>query len=345
MVEKETNPKVSVIVPNYNHSKYLNERIDSILNQTFQDFELIILDDKSPDNSVEVIESYRSHERMSHIVINEQNSGSTFKQWDKGFGLAAGEYIWIAESDDYADPTFLAKCVAALDSNDKAALAFTDSNFVDENGEKIECWIESLVIPENETGAVRHLGVDFVRDYLLFENNLYNASMILFRRSALDGISDYYRAFRGNGDWVFWVEMVLERELIHIPERLNSFRQHSNKVSSSMKNNNDRRWELASLILYIMNIYVSYSKSIGEDSSVLEQVKLDRCDTTRSLLNSFLLRSESKKIMGGMFTYIKTRSRLKVKLLGLLVIYGVKYEKSCNKHFLLGFIPCWIKRK
>ena len=81
-------PKVSVIVPNYNHAPYLKRRIDSILNQTYQDFELILLDDCSTDNSAEVLNEYASNPKVSHVVINEINSGSTFKQWDKGFALA-----------------------------------------------------------------------------------------------------------------------------------------------------------------------------------------------------------------------------------------------------------------
>ena len=65
-------PLVSVIIPSYNHEKFLKERIDSVLNQTFQDFELIILDDLSPDNSREIIESYRAHPKVSHIIFNEK---------------------------------------------------------------------------------------------------------------------------------------------------------------------------------------------------------------------------------------------------------------------------------
>ena len=93
---------VSVIIPNYNHAPFLKERIDSVLNQTYDNFEVIILDDKSTDNSKEVIANYRGHSKISHIVYNEENSGSTFKQWQKGFSLAKGDYIWIAESDDVA---------------------------------------------------------------------------------------------------------------------------------------------------------------------------------------------------------------------------------------------------
>ncbi len=96
-------PIVSVIIPNYNYSAFLKQRIDSVLQQTFNDIEVIILDDNSSDNSKDVIESYRGEPHVSHIVYNEENSGSTFKQWRKGFDLARGEFIWIAEADDFAD--------------------------------------------------------------------------------------------------------------------------------------------------------------------------------------------------------------------------------------------------
>ena len=81
-------PFFSVIIPNYNHSAYLDERIQSILNQSFQDFEIIILDDCSTDNSIEIIEKYRNEPKVSHIILNSQNSGSTFIQWNKGFEYA-----------------------------------------------------------------------------------------------------------------------------------------------------------------------------------------------------------------------------------------------------------------
>ena len=93
-------PTLSAIVPNYNHGPYLKLRIDSILNQTYEDIEVIILDDNSQDNSVEIIESYRTHPKVSHILLNDRNSGSTFIQWEKGINLATGKWIWIAESDD-----------------------------------------------------------------------------------------------------------------------------------------------------------------------------------------------------------------------------------------------------
>ena len=94
-------PLVSVIIPNYNHARFLIERIDSVLNQSYKNFEIIVLDDKSTDNSVEIIMKYSNNKHVSQIVINDENSGSPFLQWQKGFKLAKGELVWIAESDDY----------------------------------------------------------------------------------------------------------------------------------------------------------------------------------------------------------------------------------------------------
>jgi len=113
-------PKVSVIVPNYNHARYLRQRVDSVLGQTFQDFELILLDDCSTDESRSVLSSYAGNPRV-RIEFNEVNSGSTFKQWNKGVRLARGEYVWIAESDDYADPQLLERLVSRLDAEPKRA--------------------------------------------------------------------------------------------------------------------------------------------------------------------------------------------------------------------------------
>lgn len=81
-------PLVSVIVPNYNHARFLEERMESVLGQTYQNIEVIILDDCSTDNSREVIEKYRNNPKVAKIVYNDANSGSPFRQWKKGMELA-----------------------------------------------------------------------------------------------------------------------------------------------------------------------------------------------------------------------------------------------------------------
>ena len=129
------NPLVSVIIPNYNHARYLKQRLDSVFNQTYQNFEVIFLDDCSSDNSLEIVEQYKGNPHLSQIVVNETNSGSTFKQWDKGFGLAKGDLIWIAESDDFCELNFLKELVTQIENSENVVLAFCSSQFVSEKGE------------------------------------------------------------------------------------------------------------------------------------------------------------------------------------------------------------------
>ena len=116
------NPLVSVIIPNYNHAKYLRQRINCILQQTYKNIEIIILDDKSTDNSIDVIKEYESNPFVCKIVLNEQNSGSTFIQWNKGFSLAKGDLIWISESDDFCENTLLQTLVKEIMKDEKNVL-------------------------------------------------------------------------------------------------------------------------------------------------------------------------------------------------------------------------------
>jgi len=130
-------PEVSVIIPNYNHARFLKDRIDSVLKQTFQDFELIILDDLSPDNSRDIINSYADHPRVTHIVLNTENSKNTFKQWEKGIALASGKYIWLAESDDKAEPDLLASLMKGFHDNEAVTVSFCESYWIDPDNEEV----------------------------------------------------------------------------------------------------------------------------------------------------------------------------------------------------------------
>ena len=106
-------PKVSVIVPNYNYANFLEQRLNSIVQQTFRDFEIIFLDDASSDASVALVQ-----EKFSTVIgtmdINPVNTGNPFVQWNRGVRQSRGKYIWIAEADDFCNPTFLEKMVDAL---------------------------------------------------------------------------------------------------------------------------------------------------------------------------------------------------------------------------------------
>lgn len=217
-------PKVAVIVPNFNHAPYLARRIDSILGQTFQNFEVLILDDASTDNSREVIERYRGRERV-RIVYNERNSGSVFAQWEKGIRATTGEYAWIAESDDWAEPAFLERLVPILDSDKSLALAYCQSAIVDPASSVLGpalSWTEDLD-PVRWKSAFRADGREELRNYLIQKNTIPNASAVLQRRSLLEKCLPLRSDLRLCGDWHHWARMLALGGLAFTPEVLNSW--------------------------------------------------------------------------------------------------------------------------
>ncbi|MDZ4728851.1 MAG: glycosyltransferase family 2 protein [Xanthomonadales bacterium] len=221
-------PRVSVIVPNYNHEKFLAQRLESVLGQSFGDFELLFLDDASTDKSLEVFRAYSKDPRI-RVCLNENNSGSPFKQWNRGFDLATGDYIWIAESDDYSDPRFLEVLVAALDANPEAALAYCQSWLVIE-GETFKTqnlvrgWYEEFADAVRWNDDFTNSGRSELAKYMVFKNTILNASAVLFRASLLkDGLRSPEN-MRLAGDWMFWSQLLSRGDVVFSSRPMNYFR-------------------------------------------------------------------------------------------------------------------------
>ncbi len=229
-------PIVTVIIPNYNHASFLDKRISSIIGQTFQDFEIIILDDCSTDNSMEIIERYRNNPKISHIIYNEENSGNTFLQWEKGINMAKGEWIWIAESDDWAEITFLELLFNTLhktNHKEDVCLMFGQSYLYHNTSGQIET--ESFTLSELEIIKKE----EFIEKKLLPRNYIFNASMAIFKKKAYTEISQNYKNFSYCGDYIFWAEIGRQGSSIQIPQYINYFRKHPKSVSQiAMKNSN-----------------------------------------------------------------------------------------------------------
>lgn len=220
-------PKVSVIIPNYNHEAYLDERIQSVLNQSFDDFEVIILDDVSTDNSRDVIEKYRNNPHVSHIVYNTENSGSTFKQWAKGFNLAKGELIWIAESDDSCSSYLLKSLVDEFNKDENLVLAYSLSMFIDEHGNSRK--------PANNVRKTIHLdGKDYIQRYMEFGNHIKNASCALFKKDVALKLNNIYTQYKGSGDRMFWILIAEQGRVAIVDQLLNYFRRYSYTTTSKL---------------------------------------------------------------------------------------------------------------
>lgn len=246
-------PLVSVIIPNYNHERYLERRIESIINQNFQDFEIIILDDCSTDRSVNIIERYRNNKKVHQIIYNKINSGSTFKQWMLGLNLCRAAYIWIAESDDAADPDFLMRSVEKLESSSTINCSFVESKWIDRENEVIAA-------PKHENFTNNELESSyFVRNKMLSGCYLYNASAVLFKRSAYlkykEEIDFHLSKSKYSGDWLFWVYILKDGSVGLIYSFLNYFRRLDGSVSDKKKSELNVLIEMIFVIKQIKTLY------------------------------------------------------------------------------------------
>jgi glycosyltransferase involved in cell wall biosynthesis len=233
---------VSVIVPNFNHARFLPKRFESIWQQSFQNFEVIVLDDCSTDNSKEIIENYRNHPKIAQIVYNTKNSGSPFKQWKKGIKLAKGKLIWIAESDDFAEPTFLEKMVALLENGN--GLAYCRSSDVDENGnvKSNSFWADGL--DENRWKSnYQNSGTDEIKNYLVYRCTIPNASACVFQKK-LAPLHCGFDKMRYCGDWLFWIKLLENSTVAFDANTLNHFRHHQQSTRNRKSKKEEHRKEL-----------------------------------------------------------------------------------------------------
>ena len=235
ILTSKTEPLVSIIAPNFNKQHYLRTRLDSIFKQTYRNFEVILLDDASTDDSKSILKSYSKRFKNVKLVFNAVNSGNVFKQWKNGIARAKGDFIWIAECDDYCDAHFLSKLVPHLSSPFNVGVAYCQSNFVDEDGHIFDNHLRVLKGLDRTIWNNDFLmeGSEFIKRYMRRMNCLPNASGVLFRRDLADLIDwDEVTSYAVCGDWWVWVKFLTHTNLYFCSTPMNFFRFNQSTVRS-----------------------------------------------------------------------------------------------------------------
>lgn len=278
--------KISVIVPNYNHGAYLEQRLNSIFNQSFKDFEVLIFDDCSNDNSEAIIDSFKGRKEISHVEIAKQNSGSPFGFWQKGILLAKGELIWIAESDDFSDEDFLARHSINFEREPSIGISFSASNWVNENGEIIER-------PSHEDNYFKKEYKDCLREEFMKGTFIYNASSTVFKKELCAELDfQKLQSFKYAGDWYFWTNLTAVGKVVRIPERLNNFRRHLNNVSFKAEKDGLRYTEglhiVSDLMVKTAPGFLAKQKIIAYWALKLYNDKVEQKNEILSILSPYL---------------------------------------------------------
>jgi glycosyltransferase involved in cell wall biosynthesis len=233
--------KVTVVVPNHNYADHLAGRLNTIFDQTYPIFELIVLDDGSTDISLARLEETRELTgRRFHVIKNAENSGSVFRQWIKASEHARGDYLWIAEADDQCRPEFLGRVMHEM--GDRVAFTFSDSAQIDGDGDMVAENYKAYY-RQSANGVMQAdfvlEGDEFVRSCLAERNLVLNVSAVVWNlrslRVALDRWLDELVDYRLAGDWFLYAATALGGERVaYVADALNIHRRHGNGVTDSL---------------------------------------------------------------------------------------------------------------
>jgi glycosyltransferase involved in cell wall biosynthesis len=251
-------PLVSVILPNYNCATFLEKRLYTILFQTFQDFEVIILDDASTDNSRKLLKELSTYNRYDKLIFNEINSGSVFSQWKLGIENAKGTYIWIAESDDFADLHFLDSTLSSLLLNN-SSFAYSNSVPVDTNGLPYGDY-RDLYLDQFNPGkwdvSYNKSGSEEISSSLGVANTIPNASSTIFQRNLITA-DDLIKAmdFKMCGDWFIYILLCSRGDISFVQSCNNYHTRHASSSSFSTEKTNVYFKELNKVYSTINNLF------------------------------------------------------------------------------------------
>lgn len=234
--ENKQTLKVSVIVPNYNHAPYLRQRLESIYSQSYSNIEVILLDDCSSDESRSILIGFRDrYPSLTRLHFNESNSGGVFYQWARGFDMATGDLVWIAESDDYCSENFLSELVTSF-TNSAVRIAFCRTLFV-ENTTNDSIWSSEAFLHDLRLNVWKRSFLASAhattKNGWVVKNIIPNVSGALFRHPRdLDLLKDpTWKSLRLCGDWIFYLAIARGGLVGYSPKATNFYRQHTSNTS------------------------------------------------------------------------------------------------------------------
>lgn len=267
---------VSVVVPNYNYEKYIKKRLETILNQTYPIYELIILDDASTDDSIVIIERELAKIKEKYpdlkvqFVVNEKNSGKAIKQWKKGFELATGGYVWVAEADDLCSRRFLEEVMKEFD-DPEVVLSYAESKIINGNGVMLAPnfkWSRD----KEKTGHYKNSyikdGFREIEEIMAIRCTIPNVSAAVFKKSDKIPYARYFdeaAEFLQVGDWYFYAKVLEHGKISYNKKALNKFRVHKESKTAGAKKDKNHYEE-------ILKIHKMFTIKYNLDSSMTKKM-------------------------------------------------------------------------
>ncbi|WP_421751992.1 glycosyltransferase [Croceimicrobium sp.] len=259
-------PLVSVYITNYNYERFIRESIESVLAQSLQDFELIIIDDGSTDASRDIIEEYR--ERPEVTIIYQQNKGLNITN-NVAMRVAKGKYLMRLDADDYLVPEALEKMVAPLEADPELGLVFPDYYYVDAEG--------------HITGEERRH--NFEKEVSLYDQPAHGACTII-RLSFLKKIGGYNESFTCQDGYDLWLKFIIHYSVKNVNEPLFYYRRHGSNLTTNEERILETRRAIKETFLDLSNIESSTLAVIPVRNTKIKGVSIPLYDWgTETLLS------------------------------------------------------------
>lgn len=265
-------PVISVNIPVYNAGKYIEQTIESILRQTFQNFEVVVLDDGSTDNSAAIVKGF--NDNRIKFFENGQNRGIAYSR-NKLLELSKGEYIAILDADDIMTPDRLQEQYDFLTANPEFSFVGSEVEIIDEKGERLDVWKYPYHSNEYST--------------LLFFRNVFVQSAVMISRSKLAQLNEWYNLdFPPAEDYEFWVRLAKIGETYNLPKVLVKYRVHSQSVSKVkkdvMRSKLDKVIEKLLIPMRIDTKYIELHRAFSGESLIFDFSDFSRYDHYIELL-------------------------------------------------------------
>lgn len=241
-------PLVSICIPTYNSGEFIKRTLDSVLNQTYKNIEVIIVDDRSKDNTKEVIEEYND-ERIK-FVLNERNCGLS-KNWNNTLKKATGKYIKLLCADDVIYENCIEEEVNALENNSDCSLVISNTHIVNSN-DKITLKVKKL----KKQG--KYDGKKLAKKSILLKNFYGAPCSTLFRRETVRRIGLFDEELSLIPDYDLWLRLSYEGDVYFIDKYLSAFRVH--RISNTNKLMNGRKDEYTNEHIFMVKKHKDYNK-------------------------------------------------------------------------------------
>lgn len=238
--------KVSVVIPTYNRANFLSQAIQSVLSQSYSNFELIVVDNASTDNTQEVV-SFFSDSRLQY-VRNKENIGM-LPNWNKCLELATGDYIYVLGDDDMPHQGFLKTCISILEEHKGVGFVFTHCNKVSEDSQLIRLWGYNFPTPGYMSGK------DYLLTIIKYGCNITNSSATVIRKSAINKVGFFQDIITKNTfDFNMWIRIASMYDVYFVDDVLVDYRIHPGQVTEVHWRNSNSPTGAIGSVLEIVNI-------------------------------------------------------------------------------------------